>query len=255
MQEGRSLIIAAHPDDETIGLGARLPAMKELAAVIFATDGAPRNGIDARLAGCSSWQEYALLRRHEAQAVLDAAGQIAALVCLNIADQQVVHKLQDVIDAVILLLQEHRPEVIYTHPYEGGHPDHDAVSFAVNMAVSSISPEQKAPRVYEFASYHAAPDGIETERFLPHQESQVEDLVLTDEQADAKRGLLHLYASQQRVLSMFPVQREPIRLAPAYDYTKAPHTGKLLYERQQWGVTDGRHWRELAATVLKRRPE
>lgn len=44
------LLSAAHPDDETVGMGATLYRLRE-AAIIHVTDGAPRDMRDARAQG------------------------------------------------------------------------------------------------------------------------------------------------------------------------------------------------------------
>ena len=49
----RAMVIVAHPDDETIGAGARLGGFRE-ALVVHVTDGAPRSGEDARNADCAT---------------------------------------------------------------------------------------------------------------------------------------------------------------------------------------------------------
>src|SRR5690348_14277952 len=68
-----AVIVAAHPDDEVIGLGTRLSNFEQLRAIVHITDGAPRNGTDIRNAGKQTWQEYADLRRAEMQAALEQA--------------------------------------------------------------------------------------------------------------------------------------------------------------------------------------
>jgi len=42
---------------------------------------------------------------------------------------------------------------------------------------------------------------------------------------------------------------ERFRAAPVYDFTQAPHPGKLFYENFDWGMT-GERWRDLAAEAL-----
>ena len=58
------LVVAAHPDDETIGAGGMLGRMAN-PYVLHVTDGAPRNPDFARAAGYRSREEYARARRRE----------------------------------------------------------------------------------------------------------------------------------------------------------------------------------------------
>src|SRR3954468_13017366 len=55
------LAIAAHPDDETIGLGAQL-AEKRHWQFLFVTDGSPRDLSDARREGFETREAYARAR-------------------------------------------------------------------------------------------------------------------------------------------------------------------------------------------------
>jgi hypothetical protein len=55
-------------------------------------------------------------------------------------------------------------QVILTHPYEGGHPDHDSASFAAQSAVVFL-PLEIRPRRAEFTTYHRCPAEMVTGRF------------------------------------------------------------------------------------------
>ena len=59
------MIVVAHPDDETIGLGAQLGRFED-ALLVHVTDGAPRDGDDARNYGFASVADYAAARRSRA---------------------------------------------------------------------------------------------------------------------------------------------------------------------------------------------
>ena len=61
------VIVAPHPDDEIIGAGAHMPAIRDL-WIVHATDGAPRNMQEARKNGFATREEYA-----QARAALQAA--------------------------------------------------------------------------------------------------------------------------------------------------------------------------------------
>ena len=52
--------------------------------------------------------------------------------------------------ALLPLVEE--AEQVITHPYEGGHPDHDACAFAARAAVRHSANKAK---LMEFTSYHA----------------------------------------------------------------------------------------------------
>src|SRR5258708_30466364 len=76
VDEHRTLIVAAHPDDETIGAGIRMARCKRREAFMIAhiTNGSPRDLSDARAAGCATRAEYASVRRQELYAALGLAG-------------------------------------------------------------------------------------------------------------------------------------------------------------------------------------
>lgn len=240
-----AVIVVAHPDDEVIGLGAVLPRLYGLQAIVHVTDGAPRNGEDIRKAGVNTWQEYAQLRRGEFQATMRAAGvaEDVRQICLECPDQEASFRITEIARRLCGVFEELRAEVVWTHPYEGGHPDHDATACAVHCALGH---EMIA---LEFSSYHQGPHGMETECFLPEPSGRVYQHVLTDEEKRAKRKLFECYASQREVLQYFPAKAEPVRRAPIYDFAQPPHAGRLYYENFSWGVT-GAQWRELATQAL-----
>lgn len=244
------VIIAAHPDDEVLSVGTLLPYFRNLRALVHVTDGAPRRGSDAANAGANSWQEYAALRRNEFQSAMKRAGVLTArLLCLDYPDQEASYNLVMLSRRLAALFQRIRPSVVFTHSYEGGHPDHDACAAAVRFACLLLDSQEKHPQVFEFASYHMAPDGgLESERFLPGSR-RIWRHTLTEEERQRKRDLFDTYQSQQRVLSQFPLRAEPIRVAPKYNFCKPPHRGKLYYENFGWGMT-GRIWRKLARQAM-----
>jgi N-acetylglucosamine malate deacetylase 2 len=239
-----ALIIAAHPDDEVIGLGSRLPEMKSSALIVHSTDGAPLT--DALVAGFSGKEAYADARRQELAAALALAG-ISTQQChfLGFGDQEASLHLEGLTHQIIELLREIKPAIIFTHPYEGGHPDHDATAFAVHSAVKLSRNGGSGPGIYEFTSYHAAPGGMETSEFLPCSGNSICSKVLNEQERLLKTRMLHCFVTQQHVLQQFSLSVEKTRSAPSYDFSQAPHTGKLYYENFAWGV-DGTRWRELA---------
>lgn len=259
----RALIVAAHPDDEVVGAGARLQRLRS-AHLLHLTDGAPRDGVDARAAGFDDIAAYARARRCELERALGLVGIGShRLYTLGLPDKTVSDHLAAVARHVHDLLLSIRPEIVLTHSYEGGHPDHDAAAFAVHAACALLEkgrtaedggtrprPRPRAahkPFVVEFPSYHAGPDGMVVGRFLDETGSRV--LVLSDAERELKRKLVECFITQQRMLSQFPLEVEWYRPAPSYDFTAPPHAGRLWYEWLDWGIT-GERWRERAASAL-----
>lgn len=238
-------IVAAHPDDEVLGVGVLLPVLKSPCAIVHVTDGAPRSGEDARNAGCANWQEYAALRRREFEQAL-AAARCSGCVSLRLEcpDQQAVFRIAEHAARLATIFEELRPSVVFTHAYEGGHPDHDATAAAVHAALHLLN---EPCTLMEFAGYHAGPGGMECECFLGG--TDVLPRPLTKEERRWKRNLLNCFASQSRVLSQFPLRQEPLRLGMPYDFSRPPHEGPLFYEQFPWGV-NSTEWRELAESAF-----
>jgi LmbE family N-acetylglucosaminyl deacetylase len=245
-----TVIVAAHPDDETVSAGSLLARLRR-PVIVTITDGAPRNIEDAGRAGCATREEYAALRRNELLDALDVAGIPEQQThCVGIVDQETSLEMAYVTLKLVDILRELRPECVLTHPYEGGHPDHDATAFVVHSACARL---HSPPAVYEFTSYHAAPPHpddqavMETGLFLG---AEGETIVLDEEARRLKARMIECFGSQQHMLCHFSIGAERYREAPPYDFTGAPHPGKLLYEHFHWGVS-GSRWRHLAGEALR----
>lgn len=234
-------LVAAHPDDETVGAGACLGLFGRL-LLIHATDGAPANGVDARAAGFASVAEYAEARGVELRAALFLAGADPELVGLGFTDQAASENMHAAAQALARLLAGHGAACVITHPYEGGHPDHDATAHMVHAACALLP---SPPCIMEMTSYHATPGGMASGLFLPNGEPHVTVPLSMMERA-AKRAMLDAFTTQYATLAPFGAVEECFRRAPPYDFAQPPHPGMLYYERFDWGMT-GLRWRELAA--------
>jgi LmbE family N-acetylglucosaminyl deacetylase len=237
-----TLLVAAHPDDETVGAGAQLLRLPQL-VLLHLTDGAPRDLKFARQAGCATREEYAELRAGELDAALRLGGAQATRIGLGFVDQEAALHLDDIVDTLVATIARERPAALLTHPYEGGHPDHDAAAFAVATAIARSAHQ---PACFEMAYYNDRGDGA----FLPG--GPPDTVVPLDEAGRArKQAMFAAYASQAHVLKRFPVDNERFRPAPRYDFTQPPHAGTLYYERHQWPL-DGAKFRELCAPLIER---
>jgi len=242
----RILLLAAHPDDETIGASVVLSRFPQT-AVVFLTDGAPR---DTRFwsAGVNgSREDYAETRRWEALRALALAGiSNYRVFWLGGVDQEAVFEIGMLAERFTKLLCEMRPEIVITHAYEGGHPDHDSAAVVAAVATSSL---ETPPTVLEMTSYHAVDGRCVTGDFLNSDPVLESCFELSSGDRDRKRQMMDVYASQRLVLENFPIDYERLRMAPSYNFSEPPHPGKLWYECMGWPMT-GTRWRELATPVL-----
>lgn len=244
----RTAVIVAHPDDEVVGLGAHLPRLTN-GIFVHLTDGGPQNGRDASLHRFSSVADYVATRRTELHAALLMAGvERARRFDLECPDQEAAYRLVSLTYKLRDILREERPELVVTHPYEGGHPDHDATAFTVHAACCLLG--ASAPPLIEAASYHNSPTGMETSCFVPAAGIEAVTIQLTPLQRALKRDLMNCFWTQRSVLDRFPIQVECFRPAPRYDFSSPPHPGKLFYECFDWGVT-GQLFCQLASAAVQ----
>jgi LmbE family N-acetylglucosaminyl deacetylase len=249
------VLLCAHPDDETIGASACLSRLRN-PTVVFLTDGAPRDPGLRSPRATGSRARYARMRHEEAIAALALAGvSIDRILFLGGVDQEAIHEIALLAERFASLLAQVEPDIVITHCYEGGHPDHDAAALIATVSNRILAREKKnAPEVLEMTSYHLRDGQCVTGEFLPRdrgQSSGAEELTieLSPDERARKEQMLAAYVSQQTILSRFSIGPERLRAAPAYDFTSAPHPGKLWYESLGWPMT-GERWREIASGFL-----
>jgi N-acetylglucosamine malate deacetylase 2 len=246
----RVLLVAAHPDDEAIGAGALLADLPDV-TIVHVTDGAPRDNRMARRKGFANRDDYAQARRREVVRALRLAGiDESRIRCLGLMDGEATLRMVELCHDVIDLLLDLEPEIVLTHPYEGGHTDHDATAFAVHMACGILRREGvPAPVILEFTSYHNRNGRRVRAQFIPRRNVPERVLELTPDEQLLKLRMFERFVSQRDCLSQFTVSSERFRLAPRYVFTAPPHDGQLDYERYCQAIC-GDEWRARAAQAL-----
>jgi LmbE family N-acetylglucosaminyl deacetylase len=246
-----TLVIVAHPDDEAIGAGGLLAGLPD-AVVAHVTDGAPRDIRYAQSKGFQTREEYARGRRREVVNALAHVG-ITPERCrdLGYVDGEASLQLLELVFDVADLMDEVRPDVVLTHPYEGGHSDHDATAFAVHLACGILRRDNvPTPVVLELTSYHNFSGSRRVFSFLPFIGTEERTIKLTEAERELKKRMYQEFTSQRQVLERFPINLERFRPAPRYLFTEAPHQGQLDYERFCTIIT-GAQWRQNAGRALE----
>lgn len=242
----KTAIVVAHADDETIAAGGSMHLMRDL-LLVHVTDSAPRKLDDATRAGFATPAAYGAARAAELDAAITLSGASPARVALGVPDQEASDAIPEIAARLRALFRTHEIGAVLTHAYEGGHPDHDATALAVHLAAEG------GPAVFEFAGYHAAPDGgLCTQRFLPSAASEEVIIDLPAQDSVRKAAMIARFRTQAAILSHFDAKTERFRAAPAHDFTAPPHEGKLNYENWGWSMT-GTEWRKRAARALEAR--
>jgi N-acetylglucosamine malate deacetylase 2 len=244
----RVLVLAAHPDDETIGASLLLSRFSQ-STVAFLTDGAPRDTSLWSAGVNGSRDEYARTRKQETIRALQYAGVSAQRIFwLEAVDQEAAFEMSRLAERLAKLMTDIQPAVVVTHPYEGGHPDHDSAAVVARISVSLLDNVNR-PVLLEMTSYHARDGQCVTGEFLHPGSSPEMCFEFSRSDRGRKRNMMDAYASQRLVLENFPIDEERLRLAPEYNFSEPPHGGKVWYECMGWPMTAA-CWRELATTAI-----
>jgi LmbE family N-acetylglucosaminyl deacetylase len=221
--------------------------MKHL-TILQLTDGAPRDCDDGKRAGFSDRAAYARERERETRRAIAVLGIKRHLLRYNVPDQESIFKVSDLIRRVEDALRKAR--LVFTHPYEGGHPDHDTAALVVQLASTRLSQSADVPPMrLEFGSYHHRDGQMVVGAFWPDPGSPEIKVTLDGETRRLKCRALAEYRTQSRVIDWFASDAERYRLAPLYEFSQPPPPGVAHYDLFGWPITAA-HWRAHAALAL-----
>jgi N-acetylglucosamine malate deacetylase 2 len=214
-----TLVLIAHPDDESIGCGILLQRIAE-AHVLLCTNGAG--------AGGRPWYVRILRQKMQARrrlvefrSALAVAGIRQSGTMPGIPDQT-LHTFLDRAAAIVERhISAHRPEAVLTHAFEAGHPDHDSCAILARWAGLKFS----LP-VWEMPLYHRLTPSspLIHQQFLYSTGDEVA-LCPTPEELEGKKRMLSQHQSQAAVISEFDAAREVFRPQPPYDFSVNPNPG------------------------------
>jgi LmbE family N-acetylglucosaminyl deacetylase len=190
------LVIAAHPDDETLAAGGLLQQARAAGArtaVAIATDGEnnpwPQRVLERRWRiGPDEMRRFGARRRAEAARALARLGlDESDVIFLSLPDQGLTRLvMQDPTPAVSRLraeLDSHQPTLLVAPSIRDRHPDHSALALLVEAACARSAPRRRL---------HYQVHGRREPRAVSHDL----EVRLTPAQRDAKRRAILAYPSQ-----------------------------------------------------------
>ncbi len=240
------LVIVAHSDDEVLAAGAQFRSFGTL-SFIHVTDGAG-NIREARSKGFDTLGAYGRARSRELRAAIAAAGLPADFHELGYRALDASFHMAALTRRLQTMIARLAPDVVLTQAYEGGHPDHDAVAFAVHHALGRLT---KPPPAWEITAYHLESGTTRRGNFLPFGGPATVRVPLDAAAQALKRRMLDCFTSQRDVVAQFPLDEEAFRPAPDYDFSQPVHARPLGYELEGWGM-EWELWQALARAAQQR---
>jgi LmbE family N-acetylglucosaminyl deacetylase len=211
----RVLVVAPHPDDESLATGGLLQAAQAAGAarrVLLVTDGDnnpwPQRWHEKRWRiGAAERARWGTRRRSEALAALQMLGVAPADVqCLGLPDLGLTDALMrgtpDVVALLLAQIEEFKPTRLVLPALEDRHPDHSALDVLLRLALLRYS--GPVPELIAFGVHGA----------VPQEEAAV--LTLSQQQCDIKRAAIQIHTTQmllsrKRFLAYAQLQ-EPFRM-------------------------------------------
>lgn len=244
-----TIIFAAHPDDEIIGIASCLTRFAKI-LVVYITDGVPRDISFTQYAGFTTQDEYCRARYTETICALEKVNfHKENALWLHYFDQEVHTRIIDLMEEVKKIIIDYEPRIVITHPYEGGHPDHDTVALCVSVISKRINRIQPSFSHLEFTSYNNYLGIPNFQTFIPYRYYPEITMNLTDEEQLIKNQQLNCHKSQAKMLQNFHTKFEKMRFAPDYNFYNPPHSGTLFYETLGWNITK-EQWRKVIFNQL-----
>ncbi len=225
---GRHVLVTAHADDESISCAQLLSCVTD-ARIVQLTTGAPNKD-----------RAVVEQRRRERAAALLAGGWPWPVLEGRVPGRE-AHQHTDVLGRIVAEMVADA-DVVWTHPYEGGHLDHDTAAWLVQRACLT------APVLHmEFASYHCTADGQCFGDFVPDWRLASARIVLPSDVLARKRAALAAYVSQASILRKFPEPEvEAYRQAPVYDFSRPSPAARCRWDVKGYTPKTAA-WRALLA--------
>ncbi len=246
----RCAVIVAHPADEIVGAGCLISKLVDV-TILHVTNGAGHDPHHASLSGFKDTAAYAQARKQECLSALAIANVPKdRVVDLDVPDHFASECLTDLTRRIATFLQQSGADIVLTHPYEGGHPDHDATAFATHSAIRLLKENGLTPPVlFEMALHPSSDFKAKVPEFLPGCEGETTTLLLDKRAMELKRRMFECLETQKESMAASPIGPERFRKQLVYNFADPPNGGKPHYENFDWAPR-GQEWQSLARQAL-----
>lgn len=242
----RCAVIVAHPNDEVIGAGGLISRLPDV-TVLHVTDGVADNRDSSSLANSEREKTASQLRQECGTALALANVNNEHIVDFGVAWRQAPLQLAELTRRIAAFLKQKEPDIVLTHPYEGGHPDHDATAFATHAALRLLQRNGfKPPSIFEIALHPARDGNGRVLDFLPSSAAETTTLLLDKKARELKRRMFACFSTQPELQRENSLGRERFRRPPRYNFEAPPNEGNLIYEGFGSGL-NGSEWRSLVS--------
>lgn len=183
--KSRLLVIAPHPDDETLGCSIILQRAVRVGAavqVVYATDGDnnpwPQRLIERKWRlDAADRKRWAKLRRAEAIAALRVMGVRASdVLFLGLPDQGLTDLLKSncvpTLERFAAIINDWSPTHLIVPSLADTHPDHNALAVILRFALAEVSPQDPSISVWSYVIHGTNPAFTEQSQEVPHLESE-----------------------------------------------------------------------------------
>lgn len=211
----RLILLAAHPDDETIACGGLLQRVAA-AKIIFATDGAPVGfGFEKKFRSLENYSRERFQESSRALGLVPACSfqRLTAPDGHYFPDRLLFEHMEDAFHSLLESIQKFSPDVLVSHAYEGGHVDHDVCSFLATQAAQTLSLKH-----FEFPLYWKCENGNDIFQRFREEYNNATVLELSPRELAVKKKMLAEYWTQRDIVALFSPNLETFRPVSHIDY-------------------------------------
>lgn len=223
--KNRILVVGPHPDDIEFSTGRLILRRKGRNIYTICISDGRKGQEGTAVKKVISEEDYSKLREKESYRALKEFNiDFNNIFFMGLPDQDIVSNPY-IIDKLFMLFRKIKPDYILIPPWEGAHPDHDAVHLFCVMAAKNYN--INFSRIIEYGSYNNYNGEFSVQEFIPKDTVQ-QKFIPTKNEQKKWFSIMKLFKSQlNQQKDYIPKSTfENFRVLPKYDYKKLPYSTK-----------------------------